>query len=163
MSKRIEIVNPFVSRYDSSYQCFGCSPHNESGLKIDFYVENDVFYGKWKSENRFEGYRGVVHGGIQATLMDEAASWYIYSQVGTSGVTKSMEIEYFLPTRINENDILIKVVEEKRDGNEVTLLTEVIHEDKVRAFAKIIYFIFPEKIAIKKYYYPGKEAFYNQN
>lgn len=161
MPKRIEIVNPYSNIYDSSsYQCFGCSPHNKCALDIKFYLEKNIFYGKWQPENRFEGYHGIVHGGIQATLMDEAASWYIYSQVGTAGVTKSMDIEYILPTRVTSNAVYIKVSEINRDGNEVSLKTEIIHEDKVRAIANIVYFTFPDKIASQKYFYPGKEAFY---
>lgn len=52
--------------------CFGCSPHNAQGLRMRF-----VKTGPGKVESRceiaerFAGAPGVIHGGIQATLLDE--------------------------------------------------------------------------------------------
>jgi uncharacterized protein (TIGR00369 family) len=52
--------------------CFGCSPHNTQGLRMTF-----VKVGPGKVESRCElaeryaGAPGVIHGGVQAVLLDE--------------------------------------------------------------------------------------------
>ena len=33
----VKINNPYAERKD--YNCFGCSPNNEHGLQMEFYVE----------------------------------------------------------------------------------------------------------------------------
>lgn len=160
MSQRIDIINPFLEKDPSSYKCFGCSPHNPGGLHMQFYLENGDLFGIWHPQSNFEGYGGVLHGGIQATMMDEVASWYIYSQIGTAGVTKSMLVEYISPTRVTEHPILLKAVLNEKVGNEVHIDVELISENKVTATAVVVYFVFPEAIARRRYNYPGKEAFY---
>ena len=81
-----EIKNPFLDRKD--YCCFGCSPANHIGLRMKFYEEEEFVVSEWLPRSEFEGYANVLHGGIQATLMDEIASWTIYVKAGTGGVTR---------------------------------------------------------------------------
>lgn len=162
MPQRINIVNPFLKKDSSDYQCFGCSPHNQGGLHMHFYLEEGLFYGIWNPKPNFEGYGGVLHGGIQATMMDEVASWFIYSQIGTAGVTKSMQVEYISPTRVTEQPILVKAVLQEKVENEIHLAVELISENKVTATATVVYFVFPEAIARRRYNYPGKDAFYTK-
>lgn len=160
MAQRIDIVNPFLKKDSVDYQCFGCSPHNPSGLHMHFYLEEGVFYGIWHPKRNFEGYAGILHGGIQATMMDEVASWFIYAQIGTAGVTKSMQVEYISSTRISEHPILLKADLKEEVGNEIHVNVELISENKVTAKATVVYFVFPEAIARSRYNYPGKESFF---
>lgn len=95
-------------------------------------------------------------------MMDEVASWFIYSQIGTAGVTKSMEVEYISPTRLTEDPILLKAFLKEQIKNEVHVAVELISENKVTATATVVYFVFPEAIARSRYNYPGKEAFYTK-
>ncbi|HLW06128.1 MAG TPA: PaaI family thioesterase [Marinilabiliaceae bacterium] len=162
MPQRIDIINPFLEKDPSDYQCFGCAPHNPGGLHMHFYLEDGVFFGIWQPQNNFEGYKGVLHGGIQATMMDEVASWFVYSQIGTAGVTKSMQVAYISPTRVTELPILVKAVLQEKVENEIHLAVELISESKVTATATVVYFVFPEAIARSRYNYPGKEAFYTK-
>lgn len=52
--------------------CFGCSPQNAKGLKMKFYqtAEADIACRVMIPEY-LQGYPGVVHGGISATILDE--------------------------------------------------------------------------------------------
>jgi len=54
--------------------CFACGPKNPIGLKLDF-----IFDGKTKTitaeftpRKEHQGYFNIIHGGIIATLLDEA-------------------------------------------------------------------------------------------
>jgi acyl-coenzyme A thioesterase PaaI-like protein len=157
----IKIVNPFKDNVPEHYPCFGCSPHNPIGIKLEFYQDGDALVAEWLPSMNYEGYRGVVHGGIQATLMDEIASWFIYSQIGTAGVTKSMTVDYHFPVRVNGEALFLKAtLAEKRENHEVVVATEIKQKNKVCATALVTYFTFPENIATGKYHYPGKSAFF---
>ena len=53
--------------------CFGCSPFNTQGLNMRFrHVERGVVESPYTAAEHLCGAPGVVHGGIQAVLLDEA-------------------------------------------------------------------------------------------
>lgn len=55
--------------------CFLCGRQNPVGLKLDFYEDPEA--GQVRVEftipNEYQGYPGVVHGGIVAAILDEVA------------------------------------------------------------------------------------------
>ena len=64
---------------------------------MTFFEDGDEIISTWEPKPQFEGYHGVLHGGIQATIMDEIASWVVYVKVKVAGVTSSMNIHYHKP------------------------------------------------------------------
>jgi acyl-coenzyme A thioesterase PaaI-like protein len=50
--------------------CFGCGRDNHEGLRISSHWEGDVAVCRWRPEPRYDGWRGLVNGGIIATLID---------------------------------------------------------------------------------------------
>lgn len=57
----------------NSRYCFACGMQNEIGLKLQFYADGDGgVVGEYTVPRHFEGYPGLVHGGIVATMLDEA-------------------------------------------------------------------------------------------
>ena len=90
-----KISNPFEK--SENYNCFGCSQNNKFGLQMKFFEDEDEIVTFWQPQNRFQGYNFVLHGGIQATLMDEIASWVVFIKLKTAGVTSKMEIRYKKP------------------------------------------------------------------
>lgn len=59
----------------SAYQgCFACGQRNDAGLKLVFRREGDEIVTEYTPESHFQGFPGVVHGGILTTLLDEALS-----------------------------------------------------------------------------------------
>ena len=56
----------------SAYQgCFACGQRNDVGLKLVFRREGDAVVTEYTPDERFQGFPGVVHGGVLATLLDE--------------------------------------------------------------------------------------------
>lgn len=56
----------------SAYQgCFACGQRNDAGLKLVFRREGDAVVTEYTPDERFQGFPGVVHGGVLATLLDE--------------------------------------------------------------------------------------------
>ncbi|WP_430936112.1 PaaI family thioesterase [Saccharicrinis sp. 156] len=156
-----KIINPFVNSKQHDYKCFGCSPLNNIGLQLEFWEDGEEVVCKWIPGKQFEGYRNVVHGGIQATLHDEVASWAVYTQCKTAGVTSNLNVRYKNPLMIKDDEITIRARVES--VNRRLAVFETTIEDsqgKVCSIGKVTYFLFPKDIAKDKYQYPGENAFY---
>ena len=53
--------------------CFACGRDNPHGLQLEFRVDPDgVASASGVPDIKWEGLRGIVHGGIVTTLLDEA-------------------------------------------------------------------------------------------
>ncbi len=74
-------------------KCFVCGHDNPSGLKLDFGFEGESAYTWFSSLATFEGYQGVIHGGIIATLLDEVMAKIILSKKLVA-VTADMNVRY---------------------------------------------------------------------
>ncbi len=116
--------NPYVG--SENYNCFGCAPHNESGLRMEFVRHEDgSVSADWEPRREFEGFPGLVHGGIQATLADETAAWMIHSVLGTAGVTKELHTRYHKPARFEDGPLHIEARETGREGREVEITVTI--------------------------------------
>ncbi len=146
------------------YNCFGCNPSNEYGLKMSFFEDGDEIYCEWVPEEHYQGYIGIIHGGIQATLLDETAGWFVNVKLKTSGVTSSMNIKFLKPVRINNDKIHIRARLIERKKNTVIMKVSLYNnEDILCTEADIEYFIYPEEVARHKFCYPGYDAFICNN
>ena len=89
-----KIINPYLGIDADLYNCFACAPHNPNGLKMEFYEDGDDIVCLWTPNRNFEGWHNTLHGGIQATLIDETAGWVISRKFQTSGMTTALNIKY---------------------------------------------------------------------
>ena len=56
---------------DDNY-CFACGSENPDGLKLEFeYSDNNIVKTTYTPPEKFQGWKGIVHGGIITTLLDE--------------------------------------------------------------------------------------------
>lgn len=90
-----QIKNPWIHK--NGYECIGCCPNNEYGLKLKFYEDGDDIVSQWVPQPQFQGWINVLHGGIQALLLDEISGWVVTRKLQTTGVTSKMETQYFKP------------------------------------------------------------------
>jgi uncharacterized protein (TIGR00369 family) len=78
-------------------RCFGCGPANPGGLHLEFVLAEDGSVVCLPTiPDRFEGPVGYLHGGIIATLLDEAMSKSVRTR-GLTAMTRQMEINYLRP------------------------------------------------------------------
>jgi len=78
-------------------RCFGCGPANPRGLQLHFLRAPDsTVVCPVAIPDLFEGPPGYVHGGILATLLDEAMSKSVRA-LGLTAVTRHLEVDYRLP------------------------------------------------------------------
>lgn len=156
-----KILNPFVNRNKDEYNCIACSPYNKIGLNLQFWEDDDAVICNWDPIRDFEGYHGVVHGGMQGLLMDEIAAWTVYVKCGTGGVTAGMEIKYRKPaSSVNGSLKLVSKVLEQ-NARLAKLSVHLYNANGVLASESVVsYFLFPLEKAKKEYMYPGIEAFF---
>ena len=63
---------PIRTPQPNSKMCFICGVENPVGLKLRIYeVEPGVIESAYTAPEHFQGYPGVLHGGIVATILDE--------------------------------------------------------------------------------------------
>jgi acyl-coenzyme A thioesterase PaaI-like protein len=56
----------------NSRYCFGCGVENSYGLGLRFYeIGPAKLEAEYTVPDHFQGYPGIVHGGIVATMLDE--------------------------------------------------------------------------------------------
>lgn len=81
--------------------CFGCSPHNERGMQMRFRIVGPgVVESHHTVDEHLAGAPGVVHGGIQAVLLDEAMGVAIHRGGGNDEidvVTAEFKLRYRRP------------------------------------------------------------------
>ena len=90
------IINPWIGN-THGYNCFGCNPGNPQGVQMRFYWDGEQVVSVWKANPNFVSWIDTLHGGIQATLLDEICGWVVFYQLQTSGVTAKMEMRYRKP------------------------------------------------------------------
>ena len=83
-----KIINPWQKL--EGYNCFGCSPDNEYGVKMEFYEDGDEVVSIWKPDGHYQGFLHTLHGGIQSVLLDGYSRFYW---------TKSVDGWYFASCR----------------------------------------------------------------
>ena len=154
-----KIINPFAGT--PGYNCFGCSPDNKLGLQLSFENDGEYIVALWHPQPHFQGYHNLLHGGIQATLLDEIASWYVYARMKTAGVTSHLEVRYRKPVYTDQGPLTLRARLKEKRHNLADIETELLNSDGVFCAGGVIqYYTFNEQIAREKYHYPGAEAFY---
>jgi uncharacterized protein (TIGR00369 family) len=158
ISKR-QVNNPFTQI--EGYNCFGCSPKNDFGLHLEFYEEGEEIVCEWQPKAQFQGYDNVLHGGIISTLMDEIASWYIFTKLKSAGVTYQLQTSFLSPVYTNKGKITLRAKLKEQIKRKTHIDVKLYdNEGKLCAEGDIGYLIFPEKYAKEKLYYPDFDSFF---
>jgi acyl-coenzyme A thioesterase PaaI-like protein len=60
--------------------CFACGSENSRGLGMSFRLEQGRAVAEFEAPRYLQGYPGHVHGGLVATMLDEAMGWAVHAQ-----------------------------------------------------------------------------------
>jgi len=159
-----KIRNPWKDpKNKGEYNCFACSPYNDSGLHLEFWEDGDEIITQWDPAKTYEGWVNVLHGGIQATLLDEVAGWVILLKQKTTGVTSEMNVQYLKPVKVSAGIVTVRGKLLSVDGRTAKIAASLYNgSGEECAKAMLSYFVFPENVAKRRYNYPGIEAFYSE-
>jgi len=97
-----------VSKQAQARHCFVCGVDNPTGLRMKFYdLEPGIVEATYTVEERFQGYPGVVHGGIIASMMDEVMGRVFMGGGATRFmVTAELKLRYRKPVPVGKPLIL---------------------------------------------------------
>ncbi len=156
-----KILNPYNKLQE--HECFACSDHNPIGLKMEFYEEDELIKCDWQPEKQFQGYHTVIHGGIQATLLDEIGSWCVQVKLNTAGVTRNLDLKYRKPLIVDQRKATITAELLEVNRSLASIKLQIIDSKGVLCTEGTVeYFIFSEEMAKEKLYYPGVDAFFEK-
>ena len=140
-----EDKGPVVSDiYDTSrpvraledHNCFGCGSLNPGGLHLQFFecAGEEGVWAPFTPTEAFEGYGGMIHGGIISTLLDEIMAWSLYrKQIWAVTATMSTRfrkpVEVGVPVRavgrpVKDRGRIVEVRGELRRASDDMLLAE---------------------------------------
>lgn len=148
-----------------SKNCFVCGRENLAGLKLDFYSPSP---GQSRTEitlpDKYEGYPGIVHGGIIAAILDETGGRAYMDNEHPFMVTAQLNVRYRKPVPIQTPLVAFgKAIERK--GRVSKALSEIRNLDgDVLAEAELVLVDIPEEQtagidleALGWHVYPEKE------
>lgn len=81
--------------------CFVCGKNNSRGLKLEFSCDQESAWVDFTLDSSLEGYPGIIHGGIVATLLDEVMAKVLLFH-GVKAVTTRMCTEYKKPVETDK-------------------------------------------------------------
>lgn len=116
--------------YSSDNYCFACGEKNPVGLHLKFEKAGEKVFAKKILAHEYEGYEGAAHGGIVATMLDEAMCAFIKEIYNEQAMTGRLEIRYRHPTPI-EQDLKISAWQESQRRNIITMRSNVETSDGV--------------------------------
>lgn len=154
-----KINNPWINLTVIGYNCFGCAPSNPWGLKLEVYEDGDDVVSFWNPHPNFQGWLNTLHGGIQATLIDEVAGWLIFRKLQTAGQTVRLNMKYrkAIPTGTDvQLTIRARLKEVKR--NLAIIESEIIHCGEICSQADITYFCFSKEKSQQEFYFSTCET-----
>jgi acyl-coenzyme A thioesterase PaaI-like protein len=73
--------------------CFGCGSENSHGLGMRFRQEDGRAVAEFSPPAHVQGFPGRVHGGVVATILDEAMGWAVYGR-GILAMTARMTMRF---------------------------------------------------------------------
>lgn len=129
--------------------CFGCGRDNHFGLQISSYWEGDEAVCIWNSEEKYQGWKGVLNGGILASLIDchtmgtAMAAAYQSENRGLDSepeyryATGTITVKYLKPTP-NDKPVELRAKVEEIKGKKVVLTCLALSERVVTAEANVV-------------------------
>jgi uncharacterized protein (TIGR00369 family) len=103
-------------KFETYGNCFVCGEKNPNGLRLNFKIdkERQTLQTTFIASPTFQGWDGIVHGGIISTLLDEAMAKLVY-ELGYPAVTAALEVRFKNPAPILQSlSIHGEIVEVKK-------------------------------------------------
>jgi uncharacterized protein (TIGR00369 family) len=106
--------------------CFGCGGANDDGMKLTFVQDNErhKIIGRFVLGERYQGGGGMAHGGIIATLLDEAMGKVCrFREV--RAVTAQLNVQYLKPVSVHDEIIVEGWEESEQKGRNLFHIGEI--------------------------------------
>ena len=108
--------------------CFACGKNNEEGMHLRFTYdeERDCFVCRFRLGKRYTGPPGHCHGGIIATILDEAMG-KVNKLRHVVALTSEITVDYLKPVPLNK-PLRVESREVKVKGREHVNMAEILNQ-----------------------------------
>lgn len=141
----------FQDQYlDARADCWGCGRNNPEGLHILSYWEGDEAVARFQPRTYQTAHKGVLNGGIIATLMDchsiglamaqahREAGREIGSLPLITYVTASLKVDYLKPTPIHDQGVELRARVSEVDGRKTLVHCSLYAQGVETARAEVL-------------------------
>ncbi len=119
--------------------CVVCAGGNADGLGVKFQTQPDgSVMARFRCDTRHEGYRGCLHGGIVAMLLDAAMTHCLFAR-DVEAVTAKLTLEYKRPT-CTDADVVVRAHLTKESPPLYHLEAVLVQRQQVRARASATFY-----------------------
>jgi acyl-coenzyme A thioesterase PaaI-like protein len=81
--------------------CFACGSGNPIGLKLEFRFDGDDYMTSLEVRPEYQGWTGVMHGGLIATALDEVMARLLWEK-DINAITGRLNIRYHSPVPVGD-------------------------------------------------------------
>jgi len=90
-----------------THSCFVCGESNPFGLKLRFQSDGRIVETRFTPRAEHVGFRGVIHGGIISTVLDEIMVWACAVQTKRFGYCAELKVRFLNPLAPGE-EVLVR-------------------------------------------------------
>jgi acyl-coenzyme A thioesterase PaaI-like protein len=125
-----------LSTFTDNDYCFACGTKNPLGLQLQFFQDGSRFCTRFTAQPQWQGWRGVLHGGILATILDDLMSNHLFRVERVWAVTAELTTRFKAPAP-TECELLFasEVVSQRGKVWELRAECTVLGESKVLSSA----------------------------
>lgn len=115
------------AQWDFGTNCFVCEPKNERGLGIPFSLDSDTgrVVTDFTPRLHHSSAPTFAHGGFSMALLDEGMAWAVIAIAHRFGVTKSTEVQFTRPVKVDQPHTLTAWVESHK-GHDLVAAGEIL-------------------------------------
>lgn len=97
--------------------CFICGRDNPIGLKLHFKSLDELkVSARFNPHNHFNGFKGMLHGGVISAVLDDAMDWALYNSTGRLYVTSQLTVNFKKPVPVDEELEVLAYSIKHKDG-----------------------------------------------
>ncbi len=85
----------------AAHHCFACGELNERGLRLPLHLSEGRCWTQLALGAEFEGWEGIIHGGILTTILDEVMAWALVAH-DAWGMTARLATDFRRPVRVGQ-------------------------------------------------------------
>ena len=134
MTTETASAGPSDLRSEAHPNCVVCDPKNESGLRLEFDTLEDgsvqTYFG---CDGKYEGFPGVLHGGVISSLLDGAMTNCLFAH-GRPGLTGELKVRFRCPVATGRTSRIRAWIEMSSPPFHV-LKAELVQDQQVKARA----------------------------
>ena len=140
----------------TDHNCFACSSRNQIGLKLEIVQNDENCFSDFILSNDYTGFPNIIHGGIQATVIDEVGFWAMYNKYKTIGFTTRMTLDYL--NKVEANTKLRAIATKiERNNTLVNVEVKILNKDNAVGTIGNLNYKLVNDILLKKYF--GKKFY----